>query len=347
MRTPAPDSATPRTLLAALAIAAGAAGCTFAPELGTRPSPPPETRSLELPADFPNWPIPPGRAEALLAQPRHDVRFVESTAAGTSGAEKIVVQVPGLGELALKSKRVPDLLDGVNNSPRKELAAYEAQKLFLEPVDYIVPTTAVRCQPVEVWHEHHEHAHPQLGDASCVLLVVSLWLKDVTVPAPLYDRERFTEDPVYARYLADFNLLTYLIDHRDGRDGNFLVSRDDARRQVFAVDNGISFGPTVFNYFVPNWDVLRVGGLRKSSVDRLRELDRDDLDALLVVGELRNDGSGQYVSAAHTGPMDVHRGVGSDDDVVQFGLTEHEIDSLWERLEDLLDRVDDDEIELF
>lgn len=38
--------------------------------------------------------------------------------------------------------------EAVNNQPRYEFAAYELQKLFLEPEDYVVPPTAVRCLPM-------------------------------------------------------------------------------------------------------------------------------------------------------------------------------------------------------
>ena len=287
---------------------------------------------------------------AMMKSRNYDVREVKRTEAGISGAEQVGIWFDVLGnEAHLKMKRVPQNLDGINNSPRRELAAYAVQTLFLDPEDYVVSTTAARCPPMERWLQHHADGVPQLRGSACILVVAALQLRDVAVPEAVYDKERFLEEPVYARYLADFNLFTYLIDHRDGRSGNILVSKEEGRRQVFAIDSGVSFGPTwpFYNWFVPNWNVLRVAALRKDSVNRLRSIKREDLDSLLVVQELRDDGTGRYVDVEPGPPLDDDGGAIARGGVVQFGLTDDEIEDLWRRIRAVIEGVDAKDIPVF
>ncbi len=301
-------------------------------------------------ARYPNWSLPPGHAMALMKSRNYDIRAVKRTEAGIRGAEKFKIWFDVLGnDVHLKVKRVPQDLDGITNSPRRELAAYAVQTLFLDPPDYVVPTTAARCPPKERWLQHHVFGVPQLPGSACMLVVAALWLEDVAVPEAVYDKERFLEEPIYARYLADFNLFTHLIDHRDGRSGNILVSKEEGRRQVFVIDNGVSFGPTwpFYDWFVPNWNVLRVAALRKDSVNRLRSIKREDLDSLLVVQELRDNGTGHYVDVEPGPPLDDDGGAIARGGVVQFGLTDDEIDDLWRRIRAVIERVDAKEIPVF
>jgi hypothetical protein len=179
-------------------------------------------------------------------------------------------------------------------------------------------------------------------------VAAAFWMNDVTLPDPLLDRERFLDDPIYAHFLADFNLFTYLIDHRDGRLGNFLVSKDDARRQIFAIDNGSTFDPTGWNYFVTNWNEIRVPALRKESIDRLRKVDCDDIeDALLVVSQLELREDGLFHNVRPGKPIDDDEGAHREGKVLQFGLTEDEVKEVCDRMEDLIDEVDHGRIPVF
>jgi hypothetical protein len=289
-------------------------------------------------------------AEQLMAFADVELVEVRDTRGGTSGAERVKLHCPRAGEgFWVKAKRVPEDLDGINNAPRKELAAYAIQRLFLDPEDYVVPTSVSRCFPLDVYRQHHPGASSTLEGTRCVLVLLSLWLQDVTVPEKLYDQQRFLEDSGYAYYLSNFNLFTYLIDHRDGRAGNFLVARDDGRRQVFVVDNGVSFDPDFpfYNWFVPNWHALRVASLRRDSIERLRRLEEKDLEFLLVVEQLESDEEGILRPVPPTTPIDPGEGASVRDGVVQFGLTEDEIEEVWERIEELLEDVDGGEIPLF
>jgi hypothetical protein len=249
--------------------------------------------------------------------------------------------------MVTKWKDAPPDLDGVNNSPRKELAAYAIQRIFLDPADYVVPAAVARCEPIETYRERHKLASATVEGTNCVLGVLSVWVTHVTVPEVLYDEERFRSDYQYAYFMSNFNLLTYLIKHRDGRDGNILVSEDDSRREVFSVDNGIAFGARIFNYFVPNWYKLRVAAVRKDSIDRLREIRREDLDFLAVVAQLEVDDEG-ILRAVPPGPsLAPDDGAVARDGTVQFGLTTSEIDGVYARIQALIQAVDEGRVPVF
>jgi hypothetical protein len=188
---------------------------------------------------------------------------------------------------------------------------------------------------------------PTVDGTQCVLGAISIWVFGVTVPEELYDEERFLSDPQYAYFMSNLNLFTYLVDHRDGRDGNFLVSKDDGRRQVFAVDNGIAFGPWIFNYFVPNWTHLRVAAVRSESIERLRAIRREDLDFLLVVAQLEADEAGILRAVPPGTPFDPNEGASERDGSVQFGLTSGEVDGVYRRIRKLVEAVDAGRIPVF
>ncbi len=299
-------------------------------------------------APFPNWPVQPNLGIELMEAGDFEIRSKAGAGGGTTGAENHVLYFPAADiELAVKWQRSPGDLDGINNAPRKEIATYAIQPLFLDPEDYVVPASSLRCVDIERYATERPFPSATLPGTKCRLGVISVWIHDVTVPEVLYDEERFRSDPVYAHYMSNLNLLTFLVDHRDGRDGNFLVSKDETRRQVFSVDNGISFGPLVFNYFVPNWTKLRVAALRKDSIDRLRRIRREDLDFLAVAIQLEVDDAGILQKVSSGAPIDPDKGAIYRDGVAQFGLTTDEIDGVYDRIEKLLEAVDTGRIPVF
>lgn len=303
---------------------------------------------------LPHWPLPPEEAAALLADaPVESIKVLarRHAGAGVTGAAKIRAHFsdPPI-ELVIKWKELPQgTLDGWNNSPRKEIAAWDVQRLFLAPEDYVVPPSAARCPPLDLYREEFRapDAQPTLEGIDSVCGLATLWLDDVGVPDVVYDPERFRNDPTYAYFLSNFNLLTYLIAHKDGRSGNILVADDDERRQVFAIDNGISFGGLIFNYLVPNWHVLRIPAVRQVSIERLRALRREDLDFLLVLFEARVDAKGDLDHAQPGPPLDADRGAQFRDGTLQLGLTRSEIDAVWKRIQKLLADVDSGRISTF
>ena len=69
-------------------------------------------------------------------------------------------------------------------------------------------------------------------------------------------------------------------------------------------------------------------------------LRRDDLDRLAVVAQLEPDDAGVLRIAALGAPIDPTQGVRVRGTTVQFGLTEDEIDEVWERIQALIAKVD-------
>jgi hypothetical protein len=340
-------------LLAAVSFLAPA-GCAGTPE------PLPASLSETPPSKVvpENWPAPPQELERRLASEPVELRAAKPIGAGVTGALKITLFFPLHGEsIAFKWKPVPaGDADGWNNAPRKEVAAYLLQSWFLDPPDYVVPTTAVRCLPVEELKAHGVQEGPSLPGTSCVIGVLSVWLDDVEVPDSIYDPERFKSDAKYASSLGRFNLFTYLIQHEDGRPGNFLVSEegDDDEEQeededprVFAVDNGIAFNAPVKNVFVTNWNEIRIPALPHLEIERLRKIGRRQIDQLGVVTEMRADEKG-VLTVVTPGPnRNPKIGARHARGWLQLGLTRSELDDLEERLQDLLARVDRGELPLF
>ena len=83
---------------------------------------------------LPHWPLPPDEAAELLeTAPVESIDVIERrhAGAGVTGAAKIraTFSHPPV-ELVIKWKELPrGSLDGTNNSPRKEMAAWEIQRL--------------------------------------------------------------------------------------------------------------------------------------------------------------------------------------------------------------------------
>jgi hypothetical protein len=339
---------THRSLLALSIVSAVLSTGCHHPVVATGVTEEPRAKPAVSPPAGDNWPLPPLEAERLLGASQLDLVSLEHTTHGVAGAYKGVVAFPGGGKRAtVKWKHVPRGLDGWNNNPRKELATYAIQGFFLQPRDYVVPTTVLRCIPVDRYRRIDPTADATTEGTHCVLGTLSLWLEHVKEPDPLYDPARFAREPWYAYHLANFNVLAYLVQHRDGRPGNILVSDDERNRFVFAVDNGISFGGVVYNFLTTNWDVMRVPSVPLEVVARLRQLDRRQLDTLGTVADLRADARGILRPARPGPPLDPAKGVRVESGRVQMGLTTAEIDAVADRIAALLRSVDDGTLGVF
>jgi hypothetical protein len=247
--------------------------------------------------------------------------------------------------LSLKWKAAPEGLERRNNTPRREIAADRIQRWFLDPEDFVVPPTVGACLPLDVYAAVDPEAVPNVDGANCVFGTLSAWLSGVETPDEILDPVRFERDETYARNLGRYNLLTLLIDNRDTRPANVLVSADSDRR-VFSIDNGVSFGEPIFNPFRSHWRVLRVPALPREAIDRLREVGEDELRSLAVVAEFRVDDEGLRASEPSR-PFAVQKGVRRRGDVLQLGLEPEEIRGVAERLRNLLAAVDAKEIATF
>lgn len=339
------------------ALAAGAAllgtvllGC--APLVRSAQAPPNWQEQLAHDdADLPraaNFPLPPPELESLMRSPEMQIRDAEAAGGGVMGAMRIEAHFPSAGRtLKLKWKRAPRGGEGWNNTPRREIAAYEIQKWFLDPDAYVVPTTVARCIPLSDYAVIDDDAKPNLPDVRCVFGMLAIWLEDLDEPEVQLDEERFYRDATYARSIAGYNLLTYLVRNRDTRVGNLLVSAEPHGQRVYSVDNGITFRSELYNFFQRHWNEIRVPALPREAVDRLRAVDAGDLEALRVVAEFRPDG-GLLRETEPSPPFgDAPDGVRLLDGAVQLGLEPIEIEGLRQRLEALLDAVDRGEIPVF
>ena len=309
-----------------------------------------EFTSASRPAEgsqLPNWPAPPDKLERTLPQKlaagEFEVQGKTGTEYGLGGAETVGLYLPAMDKnIQVKWKEMPpNTLDEYNNRARKTIAAYKLQRLFLDPEDYVVPFSFAYCAPLK------ERDRPSIPGTNCRMGAVSVWLQDVTFADPLYDEARFARDPTYAYYLSNFNIFTYLAQHRDAKMSNALVSEDDGRRQVFSIDNDIAFDASVYNYFIDHWDKIFVAALRKDSIDRLRMLEREDLDFLGVVAQFTRNDSNVLVAVPPSENLDPNRPIRITGDSVQLGLAQFEIDRLWNRIQSLIQRVDDGDILVF
>src|SRR6185369_8441369 len=252
-----------------------------------------------------NWPMAPAELEKRLGEQDIEIREAKPAGSGVTGAWKLAIAFSDGKTLQAKWKSAPpETADGWNNSPRRELATYEIQRWLFDENDYVVPTIEPRCFALEKIRSFQADSKPTLAGSSCVLGTVAVWLEDVTAPKDAYDKKRFRSDPLYARYLADLNVLTYVIGHRDGHQGNILVSTDASDPRSYAVDNGMAFDLLPWNLNVNNWFRIRVPWLRRETVDRLRKVDKKTIRALAVVAELEVDNAGMLHVVAPEAPFE-------------------------------------------
>ena len=101
------------------------------------------------------------------------------------------------------------------------------------------------------------------------------------------------------------------------------------------------------NWFVPNWNKIRVPALRRVTIERLRGTSREQVQALGVVTELRADEDGTLRPVAHSTNANPGKGSRVQPGWIQLGLTEAELRKLQERIDRLLADVDAERIRLF
>ena len=233
-----------------------------------------------------------------------------------------------------------------NNEPRYEAAAYRLQRAFLDEPDYVVPPTALRAQPRAQLKPFVPSIEATFRGADEVVVVAQYWLKKVSGPKEIWDPARFASDPIYAHHVANLNVLTYLIKHGDSNAGNILISTEADNPRVFAVDNGVAFRSEESDRG-NTWHALRVPRVPARTIERLRAIDTERLEALLgavATWEMRD---GHLIALAEHARVAGVAGVRRRDGMVQLGLTKGEITDVVKRLQRLLARVDQGEIGSF
>ena len=202
----------------------------------------------------------------------------------------------------MKLRKAEPGADTFNNVPRYDLAAYELQKLFLEPPEYVVPPTALRMVAFADFARYSPGVQETFPPAAQVLAVVQYWLSDIMVLADVYDATRFAADPVYARHIGQLNVLTFLIRHRDSNAGNFLIGRAERGARVFSIDHGVAFA-SIDSDRGKLWEALRVAQLPADTIARLRTITPQLLESRLAVLAQWQLRDGLYVAgAARTEP---------------------------------------------
>ena len=323
----------------------------------TRPAPPADRlsplsavllalASVPASAQDANIRVHPDSAEARLAHAPFELVRAQDTRFEGDRTQQAMLDFPGGTPMLVKWARAPRGGETFNNQPRYELAAYRLQKLFLEPEEYVVPPTALRVVPLAWYRSELEPRAPAtFSGTDHVLVVLQYWLWAVTADG-VYDEARFGRDTTYARHLANLNVFCYLIRHSDANVGNFLRSEGDAGPRVFAVDNGVAFDSQESNRG-HEWRRMRVDRIPRTTMERLRRLTEERLQRELGV-LVQFEPSGEGMTAVEPGPnLDPDDGIREEGGVVQLGLTRGEIEDVWDRLQDLLEEVDEGDLGVF
>ena len=145
---------------------------------------------------------------------------------------KAQLSFAGREPLTVKLRKAEPGADEFNDVPRYDLAAYELQKFFLDPPEYVVPPTALRMVPLAEFLKYSPDVKPTFPGADEVVAVVQYWLHDIKVIADVLDPATFDTDAVYARHIGQLNILTYLIKHRDSNAGNFLIGKQAPAKRI-------------------------------------------------------------------------------------------------------------------
>lgn len=241
--------------------------------------------------------------------------------------------------LVVKWAQAPDDGDAFNNSPRYEVGAYEAQKLFLEPHEYVVPPTVMRAFDVDWYRTLEPGADPTFDDTESVLVVLQYWLFGIAGD-DFWHPDRLETDTAYARAMGNFNAFTFIISHNDENQGNYLISQSEEQPRVFSVDNGLAFESIISDQGAA-WRRIRVDAIPAETVDRLRSLTEADVRRQLeTLAQFRIEPDGGLTVVPPEPAIDPGRGVRETDTMIQLGLDEREIRGVWRRIQRLLERVE-------
>ncbi|MFQ5754296.1 MAG: hypothetical protein ACE5HI_20100, partial [bacterium] len=230
----------------------------------------------------------------LKFEPFEIFRFRDSRFEGDI-TKRAILKCPDGIYIQCKWKRAAKGGYANNNEPRYEIAAYELQKLFLDPDDYVVPPTVGRSLPLGQYLTIEPYVEPTFKNTSSVFFVLQYWLEEVSADNIL-DKKRFKADSTYARHLGDMNILSYLIEHKDSNIGNFLISTDPDNPRVFVVDNSLAFSSPKSDRGY-EWKKIRVKRLPAKTIDRLRKIQKADLERTLGVVANYEIKNGQLIPA--------------------------------------------------
>jgi hypothetical protein len=305
---------------------------------------------------------PAAEVEALLRDPRLEIRASEPTPSGRQSARILTLVAAQRPEpVRFRAKwRALSTSHGLND-PRKEVAAHAVQKLFLDDRELVFPPTTGHCFELAGYRRAvSPEEQASLAGTACVYGTLSYWLEGAHATRDarllgwlgargLFDEKLFYDNATYRRTIADVNLLSHLVDHGDTHSGQFLLSGFRHRPHVYVVDTTIAFSAYRNPTLLPrdDWSSIQVPALSARSVARLRGLSRQTVARLATIEqyEIRN---GRLVPSAMTPPaLRADAGLRRVANVVQVGLTERELDRLWRRIQGVLASVDRGETRTF
>ena len=256
---------------------------------------------------------------------------------------------------------------GIVNGPARELAAYHVQALLLEQDDYVIPPVAGHCFDIDAYREMVDPTAEPLDDSRCVFGFLTYWLQDATrlfearesglLPTPeegtydpdpqLFLPERFAEGGAYRRALAVTNLITHLINNGDAHAGQFVLYTEPFH--VFLIDSSIAFD-SIANprmMILQNLAEMKVPAIPADVAERLRAIERTDLDALRVIEEHDRGEDGLYRPTAPGPGLDDDERFRVEGERVQLGLSDEAIEGVWERVEGVRELLESGELATF
>jgi hypothetical protein len=292
--------------------------------------------------------------ERLLAE--GELIGVADTPSGMQGAKLLTLEAEVKGrDVVLRAKWRPQSSADLINEPRKELAAYALQKLFLKDEELVAPPTVARCFPLEDYRKLVPDARATYPEVECALGFVSYWLEGVKTVGTarkeemlgegsgIWDARLFERDQTYRASVGSANLLTYLINHGDAHEEQFVLERAPRGLRAFVVDNSIAFR-SIKNPMLllrQDWSSIQVPRLGKHQVERLRALTDRDYAHLATVAVLEKRDDDELIS------LRTWKDEPSDGSAMtwngrqlRIGLTPGEIELVRGRVGDLLRRSD-------
>jgi hypothetical protein len=293
--------------------------------------------------------------ERLLSNPTQ-ILGIADTPSGAQGAKILTLASDQSGKrVVFRAKWRPQSSGGLINEPRKELAGYAVQKLFLHESELVAPPTVAHCFPLAEYRRFAATEPASFDAIDCVFGFASYWLEDVkTVGSArkdgllgegegIWDAQLFKRDAVYRGSVGKSNLLTYLINHGDAHEEQFLLESTPRGLRAYVVDNSISLrsikNPMLL--FREDWSQIQVPFLPKEMVGRLRALTPETFAGLGAIAVFERRGNALVdVSALGAMPKSDGTAMSWHGNRLRIGLTSGEIDLVASRVKDFLARPD-------
>jgi len=342
-----------RTLAAGLALLVGLVGCSkHLPLARPAASLTLQTR-LCMEGESPPSCRAPRQIESLLSVAPTLVGMADAPG-GSQGAKILTLSAMGArGRVVFRVKWRAQSTADLINEPRKELAAYAVQKLFLSDQELVAPPTAAICLPLADYRRFDRAAAPTFEHIDCVLGFASYWLEgaeDLEAAqksglthhsAGLLDRQLFEADPVYRSSVSNANVFTYLINHGDAHENQFMIEQTARGLRTYVVDNSIAF-LSIKNPMMlvrEDWSRIQIPSIPQRLVARLKALTVAQLRALSSIVELEQR-EGQLVPSSpnlEPIPSDGHA-MSWQGSRLRIGLSNREIELVAARIRELLER---------